>query len=240
MHLNALVSVALKALPKLTKISMNRAKSEKNHNRNLQRAYNQSDPSLYPKVPSDNSSLITVSDVSESSTSCDAILSLFSPSTKKILSPLFIKCPLSHDSDSDDSPSTSKPKKRLKDTSSKISMVPGIPTTLGFHRIHFDLSTYNVYLPLSIFMNSSLCTINRDYSTLTLKEINPLSIRSKPPQVLDLDSFKKKHGRKSDLTHQAWIEAARNFVRFCKSGGKDGHDGNWYKCWDSHFGFFES
>lgn len=40
--------------------------------------------------------------------------------------------------------------------------------------------------------------------------------------------------------HQAWIEAARNFVCFLGEVGKDSVTGEWFKKWNQHLGFFKS
>jgi hypothetical protein len=118
----------------------------------------------------------------------------------------------------------------------EIAITPGITITPGFHEYLYDLDKYLVYIPLSIFTNANLRAINRDSCSLTLKKINPKASRSKPPQVLDTDAFQKKYGKEEDLSHQLWIEAARNYVRFTADTGINE---DWSKRWDQHFGFFE-
>lgn len=74
---------------------------------------------------------------------------------------------------------------------------------------------------------------------LPLQKINPVVTRGKAPHILDTEAFEKKFGREDALTHQAWIEAAKNYVCFSGEVGKDGVTGDWFKRWDQHFGFFE-
>ncbi|KAF9469002.1 hypothetical protein BDZ94DRAFT_1304144 [Collybia nuda] len=122
----------------------------------------------------------------------------------------------------------------------EVKLVAGVATNHGFHQYHYDLDKFQIYLPLSLFTNTNLAAINHESASLTLQKINPTASWNKPPQVLNTEVFEKKHGRETELTHQSWIEAACNFVPFAANTGKDGTSGDWCKCWDQHFGFFES
>jgi hypothetical protein len=106
--------------------------------------------------------------------------------------------------------------------------------------LHYDLDIYKCYLPLSLFTNNNLHTILHDANSLPLKKINPTNHKSKPPLVLNIDLFKKKFGCKDGFSHPAWTEAMRNYVCFAAKTGKDRAEGAWAKCWDMHFGFFNT
>ena len=233
-HLNDTVSDFLKSLPKAKKVALNKEKSARNIDRGLKRVYHQADPTTYPDDASDVSSLITVS--SEGS-SAPPRFPFRSPSPKSFFASIFSK--RDRDLEMDNSPEA-KEKRRRRDTTKEVPMTPGVPTAIGFHSYHFELCKYEIYIPLSLFTNANLRIINRDSSSLTLKKINPKTAGSKPPQVLDTAHFEKRYGREEELSHQAWIEAARNYVRFAAETGVGGEGGDWHKRWDDHFGFLES
>jgi hypothetical protein len=213
----------------------------RNNDREIQRFLHRNEPDTHADDASDNSSFITISEpdsITPPPSPSKTLLQRFSPISKALFNKLFQK--RTRDIDPNDDPSEPVPKKQHRDISLETKIIPGSAIIYGFHQLHYDLDKYKLYLPLSLFTNANLRIILREANSLTLKKINPPNPKSKPPFVLDIEAFERKYGREESLSHPAWLEAARNFVRFAGETGKDGIDGAWHDRWDQHFGFFES
>ena len=240
-HRNPEFIAFLKSLSRARRIALNSQIEIRNNDRDIQRFLHRSEPNSNADDASDDSSFVTISEpeiITPPTSPSKSFLQRFSPASKALFNKIFQK--RSRDIDPIDDISEPIPKKQHRDTTLETKISPGSVITYGFHQVHYDLDKYHAYLPLSIFTNDNLRTILREANTLPLKKINPIHHKSKPPLVLDIDLFEQKYGREENLTHPAWLEAARNFVRFAGETGKDGSDGAWAERWDNHFGFFES
>ncbi|KAF8885218.1 hypothetical protein BD779DRAFT_1442663, partial [Infundibulicybe gibba] len=185
---------------------MNHDKTGRNAQRILLHAQHIADPIRYPEDASPASSLITISDEGPSTPSPSSFLKRFSPAAVQN----FFSKHKRRDDDFD-SPQPKPAKRQYRTTDSETKLVVGMPELIGFHQYLYDLDRFKIYTPLSLFTNANFRSLNRNAGSLSLRKINPLETRAKPPQVLDTDAFQKRHTKEEDLVFHLWLEAARNF-----------------------------
>ncbi|KIL70460.1 hypothetical protein M378DRAFT_624617 [Amanita muscaria Koide BX008] len=241
-HRNDRIIALLRALSRADKIKRNDLIAQRNAERDLTRAYSEENTSH--EAVSSNESLITVPD-EEPDTSPQAeqartFLSSLSPkSAKTWFKNIFGKRGRENlDGDSsEDECIIQRSKKHAAKRRAEISVTPGAVLPPGFNRHHHILFASNVYLPLTLFTNRNLRTLNREGAILATTKISTPGARVKDNSVkiLDLIKFEALHGSEETLTQAQWAETFRNYIRFFDSLDQESLS----QRWEEHFGFFE-
>ena len=246
-HVNDALTALLRDLPNSKKRERNQNITARNEQRAVGRAYRLQNPDLLDEgqLYSSDESLITISDgepepPSASQQARDFLASMSPKAATSWIQKLLPKRARSLTEPEDDPSlegSMIQKAKRFHTTRRAEEKVePGKIVPPGLNNALYALYLNEVYIPLSLFTNEGLRTLNREGNTLPTKKITYISSSGKQARVLDTAEFEKRHGNEKDLSRPEWTEASGNLIRFTESLGDEAYTTRWYE----HFNFLES